>query len=61
MRGRPNGQGEWKTTSVAELQNPTFEEYYKTQGIVPEAEWDQFLGALKTELPTTFRVTGSRA
>jgi multisite-specific tRNA:(cytosine-C5)-methyltransferase len=61
MRGRPNGQGEWKTTSVAELQNATFEEYYKTQGIVPEAEWDQFLGALKTELPTTFRVTGSRA
>ncbi|BEJ02785.1 hypothetical protein CcaverHIS631_0705800 [Cutaneotrichosporon cavernicola] len=60
-RGRPNGTGDWKTTDVADLKNASFEEYYKTQGIVPEAEWDQFLTALKTELPTTFRVTGSRA
>jgi multisite-specific tRNA:(cytosine-C5)-methyltransferase len=27
---------------------------------VPEAEWEDFLNILRTELPTTFRVTGSR-
>ena len=41
--------------------NAAFEAYYKEQGFVPEGEWDDFLDALKRELPTTFRVTGSRA
>lgn len=52
--------------------NDQFEEYYKVaytyfsadtqaQKIVPEDEWDQFMDTLKVELPTTFRVTGSRA
>ncbi|KAK0425499.1 hypothetical protein QR680_009237 [Steinernema hermaphroditum] len=33
-------------------------EYYKRQGIVPDAEWDAFMLSLKTELPTAFRVQG---
>lgn len=34
---------------------------YQAQGILGEAEWEDFMGHLRTELPTTFRVTGSRA
>ncbi|RKP24481.1 S-adenosyl-L-methionine-dependent methyltransferase, partial [Syncephalis pseudoplumigaleata] len=30
------------------------------QGIVPEEEWQVFLESLRAELPTTFRVTGTR-
>lgn len=30
------------------------------QEIVPEDEWDAFVTALKTDLPTTFRITGCR-
>ncbi|CAE6462938.1 unnamed protein product [Rhizoctonia solani] len=33
----------------------------RTVGIVPETEWDEFWASLKVILPTTFRVTGSRA
>uniref|UniRef100_A0A1I8AL02 tRNA (cytosine(34)-C(5))-methyltransferase n=1 Tax=Steinernema glaseri TaxID=37863 RepID=A0A1I8AL02_9BILA len=33
-------------------------EYYKKQGIIPEAEWDAFVESLKTELPTAFRIQG---
>ena len=29
------------------------------QGIVPEGEWDAFMGALRAPLPTTFRINGS--
>lgn len=32
----------------------------QTQGILSEEEFDQFYNALKTPLPTTFRITGSR-
>lgn len=41
--------------------NPAFDAYYKEQGFIPETEWDEFSAALRRELPTTFRVTGSRA
>ena len=33
----------------------------QAQGIVPEDEWEAFMTSLKADLPTTFRVTGSRA
>lgn len=69
---RPNG--EWNDFNAESLKNEVFEEYYKVrttpdiaqltlqaQGIVPEGEWDAFVNSLRTELPTTFRVTGSRA
>ncbi len=40
--------------------SPLFEEFYRAQGIVPEAEWPAFLAALKTSLPACFRVTAGR-
>ena len=30
------------------------------QGIVPEDQWDAFLGALREDLPVVFRVAGVR-
>lgn len=42
------------------MTNPRFISYYKAQDILPEQEWDTFLESLRTPLPTTFRVAGSR-
>lgn len=42
-----------------DLYNEAFEEYYKTQNIVPEGEWEDFVACLKKPLPTTFRINGS--
>lgn len=42
-----------------ELSNPAFEEYYRTQQIAPEGEWEAFMAALRSPLPTTFRINGS--
>lgn len=39
-------------------ENENFETYYKHQKIVSEAEWPAFLAAHKSDLPTTFRITG---
>ncbi|TKR93807.1 hypothetical protein L596_008197 [Steinernema carpocapsae] len=33
-------------------------DYYKAQGLIPEAEWHQFVQCLKDDLPTAFRVQG---
>ncbi|KAK4472985.1 hypothetical protein MN116_004183 [Schistosoma mekongi] len=41
-------------------QNESFEKYYRSQGIVPEDEWEDFISCLKRDLPITFRVTGFR-
>ncbi|KAL3527620.1 hypothetical protein ACH5RR_012276 [Cinchona calisaya] len=40
-------------------QNPSFDEYYKEQGIVPEEEWDAFMACLRTALPAAFRINSS--
>jgi len=37
-------------------ENADFEAYYKEQGFVPEGEFEEFMNALKSPLPTTFRV-----
>ena len=42
------------------MNNERFEKYYKAQGILSEDEWAPFMDAMRTPLPTTFRVTGSR-
>ncbi|KAJ7054488.1 S-adenosyl-L-methionine-dependent methyltransferase [Mycena amicta] len=42
------------------MTNDRFTTYYKAQNIVPEEEWDEFIDKLRTALPTTFRVAGSR-
>ena len=43
-----------------DMHNERFEKYYKAQGILPQEEWTPFMEAMRTPLPTTFRVTGSR-
>ncbi|ORY27062.1 S-adenosyl-L-methionine-dependent methyltransferase [Naematelia encephala] len=53
--------GPWKTFTAEDMVNVGFEEYYKSQNIMTEDEWPAFLAACREELPTTFRVTGSRA
>ncbi|KAB5589463.1 hypothetical protein CTheo_7091 [Ceratobasidium theobromae] len=53
------GGGSWGADVKPE--NHAFEKYYKTAGIVPDDEWEAFWSCLKVILPTTFRVTGSRA
>ncbi|EMG48732.1 hypothetical protein G210_0651 [Candida maltosa Xu316] len=41
-------------------ENPTWESYYKSLNLIPESEWDDFKKACQTNLPMTFRITGSR-
>lgn len=38
------------------------ESYYfiQTQEVCPQEEWDQFIISLKSDLPATFRITGSK-
>lgn len=33
---------------------------FQTQKVCPENEWDSFISSLKTDLPATFRITGSK-
>ncbi|PHJ16214.1 trna (cytosine -c)-methyltransferase [Cystoisospora suis] len=40
-------------------ENAEWEEYYRQQKIVPPEEWDSFLGCLRTDLPTAFRIVTS--
>ncbi|XP_076628287.1 tRNA (cytosine(34)-C(5))-methyltransferase Nsun2 isoform X2 [Colletes latitarsis] len=42
-------------------ENKDFENYYKTQGIVPEDKWDSFMNTMKKNLPVAFRITGSKS
>jgi hypothetical protein len=66
----------WTIVEENQKQNDLFEEYYKVgrqyarhsafadaqaQGILSEQEFPIMLESLQKELPTTFRVTGSRA
>jgi hypothetical protein len=56
---RDNSWSEKKAKIDNEQTNESFEEYYKAQGIVPEGQWEDFLAALRRQLPTTFRINGS--
>ncbi|KAK3211261.1 hypothetical protein Dsin_015967 [Dipteronia sinensis] len=40
-------------------QNPSFDEYYKEQGIVAAEEWDSFIEVLRRPLPAAFRINSS--
>ncbi|XP_058450073.1 tRNA (cytosine(34)-C(5))-methyltransferase [Malaya genurostris] len=42
-------------------ENPCFEIYYKHQKICKSDEWDEFMNKLRSNLPTTFRITGSKS
>ncbi|XVE86813.1 hypothetical protein DITRI_Ditri18aG0064600 [Diplodiscus trichospermus] len=40
-------------------QNPSFDEYYKEQGIVSPDEWDAFIEMLRKPLPAAFRINST--
>ncbi|KAE8706956.1 peroxidase 17-like [Hibiscus syriacus] len=40
-------------------QNPSFDEYYKEQGIVSPDEWDAFMEVLRKPLPAAFRINST--
>ena len=51
--GAPKRNDDWsKNVDEASRTNEMFETYYRQ--LVPEAEWDEFMAALHTPLPTTF-------
>ncbi|VVD00023.1 unnamed protein product [Leptidea sinapis] len=58
----PEKTGEDTRTNYDDIirENAVFEQYYKEQNICPEEEWDEFMKCLKTNLPTAFRITGSK-
>lgn len=60
------GKDEWRKPAqraYTEIirENADFVAYYKTQNIVPDAEWNTFIESLKENLPAAFRITGSKA
>ena len=42
-------------------ENKLFEEFYKSQGICPEDQWEEMMRVLRTDLPASFRITGTRS
>lgn len=49
-----------KNWTELKKENVKWETYYKDLGIIPEAEWENFKTVCQTQLPLTFRITGSR-
>ncbi|OLL26300.1 Multisite-specific tRNA:(cytosine-C(5))-methyltransferase [Neolecta irregularis DAH-3] len=56
-----NGQAERKPSTFQDIvkENVNFEKYYKSQGFIPD--YQEFMASLRQTLPTTFRITGSKA
>ena len=55
---KQNGEGEYPPPHV--LESAAFESYYRESGVVPDAEFDQFLACLKQPLGVSFRITGHK-
>lgn len=60
--GGPRGDAGWEG-GYPEIvkENKLFEHYYQELRIVPEGEWEQFMGALRQPLPATLRITGYKS
>ncbi|XP_030496373.2 uncharacterized protein LOC115712258 [Cannabis sativa] len=54
--GNNGGATHWEPFAT---QNPSFDFYYKAQGIVAPDDWDSFMGVLRTPLPAAFRINSS--
>ncbi|KAI9494607.1 S-adenosyl-L-methionine-dependent methyltransferase [Zychaea mexicana] len=54
-------QSSRRTTRVTVKDNEQFRNYYKSQNILSEEEFEEFYKALQTPLPSTFRITGTRS
>ncbi|XP_066262193.1 tRNA (cytosine(34)-C(5))-methyltransferase isoform X1 [Euwallacea similis] len=57
----PQQKDERKPYNDIIRENEKFIEYYRKQGVCKPEEFDQFIATLKTDLPSTFRITGSKA
>ena len=42
-------------------ENKLFEDFYKAQGICPGDQWEEMMKVLRTDLPASFRITGTRS
>ena len=51
-----DGEGDYPPPHV--LESKPFESYYRECGVVPEDEWEAFIGRLKQPLGVSFRITG---
>lgn len=51
-------RGQW---TEVERENPKWEAYYQSLGLIPQEEWATFKQHCQSNLPLTFRVTGSKA
>ncbi|KAL2733787.1 tRNA (cytosine(34)-C(5))-methyltransferase isoform X1 [Vespula squamosa] len=65
-REKQQKKNEWDNTphrSYADIirENKDFENYYKTQNIIPEEKWDEFITTMRKNLPVAFRITGSKS
>ncbi|XP_032750719.1 RNA cytosine C(5)-methyltransferase NSUN2 isoform X2 [Rattus rattus] len=59
---RKRGQAGWEGGYPEIIkENKLFEHYYQELKIVPEGEWDQFMGSLREPLPATLRITGYKS
>lgn len=59
---KPNtAPGERGNYELAKTENELFEEYYKTQGIIPPEEWDEFMTTLRSPLPSSIRITSFKS
>ncbi|VDL14219.1 unnamed protein product [Hymenolepis diminuta] len=60
MGRRRGGRFGARALESMDLSNPTFISYYKNQLQLSGEEFEQFISAMKTTLPVTFRITGFR-
>ncbi|XP_007951453.1 RNA cytosine C(5)-methyltransferase NSUN2 [Orycteropus afer afer] len=61
-RGRKRSAAGWEGGYPEIIkENKLFEHYYQELKIVPEEEWEQFMGALREPLPATLRITGYKS
>ncbi|KAI8144531.1 S-adenosyl-L-methionine-dependent methyltransferase [Fennellomyces sp. T-0311] len=66
QRSKPQGDGSTdprgsKSYPETVKENAKFREYYKSQNILSDEEFEEFYKALQTTLPTTFRITATQA
>lgn len=59
-RKQPQNSDERKPYNDIIKENEKFISYYKTQKVCKDEEFDTFITYMKTDLPATFRITGSK-
>ncbi|KAL3287618.1 hypothetical protein HHI36_002087 [Cryptolaemus montrouzieri] len=59
-KNQPQNSQDRKPYNDIIKENEKFIQYYKIQKVCPDEEFDEFITCLKTDLPATFRITGSK-